>query len=83
MQAINEARVNVWKQQDNSFFDQATIDVDGVIVATTAQRLLTTKYRMFLSVCIHVPCQIIRHARQTVHRLQSWTDYTPAFFRLG
>jgi hypothetical protein len=37
MQAINEARVNVWKQQDDSFFDQATIDVDGVIVATTAQ----------------------------------------------
>lgn len=37
MQAINEARINVWKQQDSSFFDQAIIDVDGVIVATTAQ----------------------------------------------
>jgi hypothetical protein len=30
MQAINEARINVWKQQDDSFFDQALIDVDGV-----------------------------------------------------
>jgi hypothetical protein len=37
MQAINEARINVWKQQDDSFFDQALIDVDGVIVATTAE----------------------------------------------
>jgi hypothetical protein len=39
MQAINEARINVWKQQDDSFFDQALIDVDGVIVATTAARM--------------------------------------------
>ncbi|MCY3004431.1 MAG: hypothetical protein NTV29_00460 [Planctomycetota bacterium] len=30
MQAINEARINVWKQQDDSFFDQALIDVDGM-----------------------------------------------------
>ena len=37
MQAVNEARINVWKQQDDTFFDQATIDVDGVIVATTAE----------------------------------------------
>ena len=37
MQAINEAKINVWKQQDDSFFDQALIDVDGVIVATTAE----------------------------------------------
>jgi len=37
MHAVNEARVNVWKQQDESFFDQAIIDVDGVIVATTAE----------------------------------------------
>lgn len=37
MQAVNEARINVWKQQDESFFEQANIDVDGVIVATTAE----------------------------------------------
>jgi hypothetical protein len=37
MQAINEARINVWRQQDDAFFDQALIDVDGVIVATTAE----------------------------------------------
>ncbi len=29
MQAINEARINVWMQQDDSFFDQALIDVDA------------------------------------------------------
>ena len=46
------------------------------------KRLLTMEFRTFLSVFIHVPCQIIRHARQTIHRLLSWTDYTPAFFRL-
>ncbi len=31
---------------------------------------------------IFVPCQIIEHARQSVHRLLNWTDYTAAFFRL-
>jgi len=46
------------------------------------KRLLTMEFKTFLSVFIHVPCQIIRHARQTIHRLLSWTDYTPAFFRL-
>jgi hypothetical protein len=46
------------------------------------KRLLTMEFRTFLSVFIHIPCQIIRHARQTIHRLLSWTDYTPAFFRL-
>ena len=37
MKAVDEARTNVWKQQDESFFEQANIDVDGVIVATTAE----------------------------------------------
>lgn len=37
MQSVNEARINVWKQQESSFLDQAIIDVDGIIVATTAQ----------------------------------------------
>lgn len=46
------------------------------------QRLLTMEFRTFLSAFIHVPCQIVRHARRTIHRLLSWTDYTPAFFRL-
>jgi len=34
MQAINKARQCVWKQQPNSFFDQATIKADGSIVTT-------------------------------------------------
>ena len=46
------------------------------------KRLLTMEFKTFLSVFIHVPCQIIRHGRQTIHRLLNWTDYTPAFFRL-
>lgn len=45
-------------------------------------RLLTMEYRTFLDLMIHVPCQIIRHARRTVYRLLNWTDLTPAFFRL-
>ena|GEM_PF-1310315 len=37
MKAVDDARTNVWKQRDESFFEQANIDVDGVIVATTAE----------------------------------------------
>ena len=37
MDAINEIRIKVWKQQPESFFDEATIDVDGVIAPTTGQ----------------------------------------------
>ena len=37
MDAINEVRITVWKQQPDSFFDEAIIDVDGVIAPTTGQ----------------------------------------------
>jgi hypothetical protein len=37
MDAINEVRIKVWKQQPDSFFDEAIIDVDGVIAPTTGQ----------------------------------------------
>ncbi len=46
------------------------------------KRLLTMEFRTFVKAIIFIPCQIINHARQTVHRLLNWTDYTPAFFRL-
>lgn len=46
------------------------------------KRLLKMEFRTFLDVFVHIPCQILRHARSTVHRLLNWTDYTPAFFRL-
>jgi hypothetical protein len=45
-------------------------------------RLLTMEFRTFLDLMIHVPCQIIRHARKTIYRLLNWTDLTPVFFRL-
>lgn len=45
-------------------------------------RLLTMEFRTFLDQMIHVPCQIVRHARKVVYRLLNWTDLTPAFFRL-
>jgi len=35
--AIDEARLNVWKQQDEDFFEQATIDADGHLVGTTGE----------------------------------------------
>jgi len=35
MEAINEIRIKVWRQQPDSFFDEATIDVDGVMAPTT------------------------------------------------
>jgi hypothetical protein len=37
MDALNEARTRVWAQQPAAFFDQATIDVDGTLVATDAE----------------------------------------------
>ncbi len=45
-------------------------------------RLLTMEFRTFPDLIIHVPCQIIRHARTVIYRLLNWTDLTPAFFRL-
>lgn len=36
-EAFDEVRLNVWKEQDQAFFAQATIDMDGTIVQTTGQ----------------------------------------------
>ncbi|WP_186767404.1 IS1380 family transposase [Blastopirellula retiformator] len=38
MQAINRVRQTVWKQQDEDFFDCATIEADGTIVETAAEK---------------------------------------------
>lgn len=35
MDAIDEARLNVWRRQPASFFDQAIIDMDGHVLETT------------------------------------------------
>ena len=37
MGAADEARRNVWAKQPEKFFERATIDMDGVIVATTGE----------------------------------------------
>ncbi len=37
MQAIDDARLNVWARQPAKFFDRATIDMDGTLVATTGE----------------------------------------------
>jgi hypothetical protein len=37
MQTINQARLNVWRKQDKSFFGQAVIDADGTIAPTFGQ----------------------------------------------
>ena len=34
MEAINEARLNVWKQQEPEFFKQAILDADGTLAPT-------------------------------------------------
>jgi Transposase DDE domain group 1 len=36
MDAINESRLRVWKQQSEEFFNEAIIDADGTIVGTDA-----------------------------------------------
>lgn len=38
MQAINRVRQTVWKQQEDSFFDCATIEADGTIVETAGEK---------------------------------------------
>ena len=35
MEAFNETRVDVWRQQNEAFLAEATIDVDGTMVTTT------------------------------------------------
>jgi len=35
MEAVDEARLNVWSGQPQAFLDRATIDLDGVLVITT------------------------------------------------
>ena len=35
MEVINEVRVQIWRQQPASFFEEAIIDADGTIAATT------------------------------------------------
>ncbi|NIA16532.1 MAG: IS1380 family transposase [Nitrospiraceae bacterium] len=37
MDAINEIRIKVWRQQPDSFFDEAIIDVDGIMAPTTGE----------------------------------------------
>jgi hypothetical protein len=37
MEAINQARLNVWREQPASFFDRALIDADGAMVTTTGE----------------------------------------------
>ena len=37
MDVINEIRIKVWQQQPDSFFDEATIEVDGVMAPTTGE----------------------------------------------
>lgn len=38
LQAINRARRTVWKQQDDTFFAQATIEADGSMVETCGEK---------------------------------------------
>jgi len=37
MEAINEARLRVWKQQPEGFFEEAVIEADGTLVETTGE----------------------------------------------
>lgn len=37
MELFNETRLKVWRQQPDSFFDEAVIDADGTMVETTGQ----------------------------------------------
>jgi hypothetical protein len=36
-EVFNETRTKVWKQQPNSFFEEAVIEADGTMVETTGE----------------------------------------------
>jgi len=36
-EAINEARLGVWRQQEAAFFDEAILEADGTVVGTTGE----------------------------------------------
>ena len=38
MEAINDARVKVWRQQPDHFFDRATIEGDGTMIETKGEK---------------------------------------------
>jgi hypothetical protein len=38
METINEARLGVWRQQEQDFFEQAVLDADGTIAPTFGQK---------------------------------------------
>jgi hypothetical protein len=46
------------------------------------RRLLTMDFRTFVAAIIHIPCQIIRAARQIRYRILAWSEWQPTFFRL-
>jgi hypothetical protein len=60
--AIHAARLNVWRQQPDQFFNEAVIDVDGVIVGTTGECKegmdISFKEDLGLS---SVTCQLCKH----------------------
>lgn len=37
LDAINRARLNVWKRQSSEFFDEAFVDMDGTLTVTTGE----------------------------------------------
>ena len=37
MEAVNECRVRVWRQQPASFFEQAIVEADGTVVPTNGE----------------------------------------------
>jgi len=37
LDAINRARLNVWKRQPKEFFDEAFVDMDGTMTVTTGE----------------------------------------------
>jgi hypothetical protein len=37
MEAVNDVRLKVWKQQDASFFERAILDADGILAPTTGE----------------------------------------------
>jgi len=44
MAAINETRLNVWREQEESFFEEAVVDADGTLVPTFGECKVGMEY---------------------------------------
>jgi hypothetical protein len=75
MNAINDVRVKVWRDQPEAFFDEAILDADGTLSPTTGE------CKEGMDISYKGVCQIVRTSRRIVYRLLAWNSWQDVFLR--